>query len=61
MHQTYELYLHESPDERLRFEPLTCQSAVQAMRRARSLLADDETIAAVEVRLAGEHLFTLER
>jgi hypothetical protein len=61
MYQTYELYLREKAQEQLRFQPLTCQSAVQAMRQARSLLESDDRIDSVEVRLAGEHLFTLGR
>ena len=61
MYQTYELYLREDATGLPRFEPLTAQSAVQAMQRARDLLEHDAGIASVEVRLAGEHLFTLDR
>ncbi len=61
MYQTYELYLRQEPEDRLRFEPLTCQTTLQAMQKARDLLATDAAIASVEVRLAGEHLFTIER
>jgi hypothetical protein len=61
MYQTFELYLRETPGERLRFEPLTCRTALQAMQRARDLLEHDTAIASIEVRLAGEHLFTLDR
>jgi len=61
MYQTYELWLREPRKDAPRFEPLTAKSAVQAMQRARDLLEKDEAIGSVEVRLAGEHLFTLER
>jgi hypothetical protein len=61
MYQTYELYLRQKAEEQLRFEPLTCKTTLQAMQKARDLLETDEAIASVEVRLAGEHLFTLER
>ena len=61
MYQTYELYLREGVSSQPRFEPLTAKSAVQAIQRARALLETDAGIASVEVRLAGEHLFTLER
>ena len=61
MYQTYELYLREGAQAQPRFEPLTCSTAAQAMQKARTLLDTDGAIASVEVRLAGEHLFTLER
>lgn len=61
MYQTYELYLRDDAAGHPRFEPLTAKSAVQAMQKARDLLAGDAAIASVEVRLAGEHLFTLDR
>jgi hypothetical protein len=61
MYQTYELYLRDGPERPPRFEPLTCQTAVQVMQRARDLLETDAAIASIEVRLAGQHLFTLER
>ena len=61
MYQTYELYLRDDVAGQPRFEPLTAKSAVQAMQRARDLLATDGDLASVEVRLAGEHLFTLQR
>ena len=61
MYQTYELYLRDDLQGQPRFEPLTARSAVQAMQRARDLLETDGGIASVEVRLAGEHLFTLKR
>lgn len=60
MHQTYELYLRDDA-QRTRFEPLTCRSAGQVMHKIREILEEDPAIAAVEVRLAGEHLFTLDR
>jgi hypothetical protein len=60
MYQTYELYLSEGADSP-RFEPLTAQTAVQAMQRARDLLENNAAIASIEVWLAGEHLFTLNR
>jgi len=60
MHQTYELYLLDGA-QGMRFQPLTCRTASQVMAKIRELLAADDSIAAVEVRLAGEHLFTLDR
>lgn len=60
MHQTYELYLRDAAQE-MRFEPFTCRTAAQVMEKVRELLAADAGIASVEVRLAGEHLFTLDR
>ena len=60
MHQTYELYLRDAA-QRTRFEPLTCRTAGQVMHKIREILEADPAIAAVEVRLAGEHLFTLDR
>ena len=61
MYQTYELYLRESADGPPRFRPLTCKTASDAMRMARELLADEQEVVLVEVRLAGEHLFTVAR
>jgi len=61
MYRTYELYLREAAQAPPRFEPLTCRSALEVMERARSILAADAAVASVEVRLAGQHLFTLER
>jgi hypothetical protein len=61
MYQTYELYVREKPQDEPSFEPLTCQTAVQVMEKARNLLEHDSAIASIEVRLAGQHLFTLER
>ena len=60
MHQTYELYLRDGVQE-TRFQPLTCRTASQVMEKLRELLASDASIASVEVRLAGQHLFTLDR
>ena len=57
MLQTYELFLETLQGER-RFEPVTCATTAEALRRAR-LLLDGEELAAIEVRRAGEHLFTL--
>jgi hypothetical protein len=61
MYQTYELYVRHGPHSEPRFEPLTCQTAVQVMQKARDMLDANDGIASVEVRLAGEHLFTLQR
>jgi hypothetical protein len=61
MYHTYELYVRDAPQGEPRFQPATCQTAVQVMQRARDLLDSDKGIASVEVRLAGEHLFTLQR
>jgi hypothetical protein len=61
MYQTYELYLRDEPQGRPRFQPLTCRTAVQVMETARDLLAKNAGLTSIEVRLAGEHLFTLER
>jgi hypothetical protein len=61
MYQTYELYVRDAPQGEPRFQPLTCQTAVQVMQKARDLIENDNAVASVEVRLAGQHLFTLER
>lgn len=61
MYQTFELYLRHAPQAPPRFEPLTCRTALEVMERARGILAADRAVASVEVRLAGQHLFTLER
>jgi hypothetical protein len=61
MYQTYELYLLDAAQGPPRFEPLTCHTALQVMQKARELLETDAAVSAVEVRLAGEHLFTLGR
>jgi hypothetical protein len=61
MSQTYELYLHDRPGEAPRPRPLVCEWASQVMERARRLLAEDAGVASVEVRIGGEHLFTLAR
>ena len=60
MHQTYELYLRDTV-QGIRFEPMTCRTAGQVMDKIRELLASDTGIASVEVRLAGQYLFTLDR
>ncbi|RAK52596.1 hypothetical protein [Phenylobacterium deserti] len=57
MLQTYELFL-ETPQGERRFEPVTCATPAEALRKARLRLEDGE-LAAIEVRRAGEHLFTL--
>lgn len=61
MYRTFELYLRNAPQAAPRFEPLTCRTALEVMERARGILETDTAVASVEVRLAGEHLFTLER
>ena len=61
MYQTYELYVRDAPQSQPQFRPLTCKTAVQVMQKARDLLEAEPEVASVEVRLAGEHLFTLER
>jgi hypothetical protein len=61
MYQTFELYLREAAPAPPRFEPLTCLTTLEVMERARGILAADTAVASVEVRLAGQHLFTLER
>ena len=57
--QTYELYLEEDKGRR-RFEPLACETAKDVLPKVRLLLAEQD-LSAVEVRLAGQHLFTLAR
>jgi len=61
MYRTYELYLRDASQAPPRFEPLTCRTALEVMERARGILDADTAVASVEVRLAGQHLFTLER
>lgn len=60
MFQTYELYLQDAV-QGTRFQPVTCRTAGQVMQKARELLEADSSLDSVEVRLAGEHLFTLDR
>ena len=59
MYQTYELYLLDAGQGPPRFEPHTCRTPVQVLQKARELLETDVQLMAVEVRFAGEHLFTL--
>jgi len=61
MHHTFELYLQDQGAAAPRFQPLTCVTAGEVMHRARRLLEEEGEVVSVEVRLAGEHLFTLER
>jgi hypothetical protein len=61
MYRTFELYLRAAPQAPAHFEPLTCRTPLEVMERARGILAADTAVASVEVRLAGQHLFTLER
>jgi hypothetical protein len=57
MLQTYELYLQHS-DGRTGVEVIACQNTEQAMQRAREVL-DEQELASVEVRLGGDHLFSV--
>jgi hypothetical protein len=56
---TYELYL-EDESGATRFETLLCRSLAELMPQVRALLAE-RNLAAVEVRLAGQSLFTVAR
>jgi hypothetical protein len=59
MRQTYELYLEDDEGER-RFETILCRSVADVLPAVRQLIAE-RNLAAVEVRVAGQHLFTLAR
>jgi hypothetical protein len=59
MRQTYELYLEDEAGER-RFETILCRSIAEILPAVRKLIAE-RNLAAVEVRVAGKHLFTVDR
>jgi hypothetical protein len=59
MQQTFELYLEDESGER-RFETLLCRSVADVLPRVRAMIAE-RNLAAVEVRVADQHLFTIAR
>jgi len=59
MRQTYELYLEDDAGERV-FEIITCRSVAEILPKVRALIAERD-MALVEVRVTGQHLFTVAR
>ncbi len=59
MRQTYELYLEDEDGER-RFETLLSGTVAEVLPAVRQLIAE-RNLVAIEVRIAGQHLFTLAR
>ena len=59
MRQTYELYLEELSGER-RFETILCRSVADLLPAVRELIVK-RNLALVEIRIAGQHLFTVAR
>jgi len=59
MPQTYELYLEDDAGAR-RFETILCLTVADVLPRVREMIAQ-ENLAAVEVRVGGQHLFTVAR
>ena len=59
MHRAYELYLEDKDGQR-RLHLYACDSTEQVMQKARDLL-DDEDLQAVDVQVAGVHLFSVTR
>jgi hypothetical protein len=59
MVQTYELYLEDDAGDR-RFETLLSPSVAEVLPKVRALIAE-RNLAAVEVCVAGQHLFTVAR
>ena len=59
MVQTYELYIEDDAGER-RFETLLCPTMAEVLPKVRAMIAERD-LAAVEVRVAGQHLFTVAR
>jgi hypothetical protein len=57
MGETFELYL-ESEDGSVSFEPHICQTVLEAVQKARTLLAERQ-LKTVSVHRQGEHLVTL--
>jgi hypothetical protein len=59
MQQTYELYLEDDAGDR-RFETLLCATVADVLPKVRAMIAE-RNLAAVEVRVADQHLFTIAR
>jgi hypothetical protein len=59
MQQTYELYLEDDSGER-RFETMLCRTVADILPAVRKMIAE-RNLAAVEVCVAGQHLFTIAR
>ena len=59
MMQTYELYLEDEEGER-RFDTILCRSLAEILPKVRELIAE-RNLASVEVRVAGQILFTIAR
>jgi hypothetical protein len=59
MMQTYELYLEDEEGER-RFDTILCRSLAEILPKVRELIAE-RNLASVEVRVAGQVLFTIAR
>ena len=59
MLQGYELFLVDRQGRR-HFRAATARNATEVMHQARQALQEQD-VASVEVRMAGEHLFTLQR
>ena len=59
MMQTYELYLEDAEGKR-RFDTLLCRSVTEILPKVRDIITE-LNLAAVEVRVGGQHLFTIAR
>ena len=59
MQQTYELYLEDESGAR-KFETLLCATVADVLPKVRALIVERD-LAAVEVRVADQHLFTIAR
>ncbi len=58
MHRTYELFV-QHPDGEVCFEALTHKGSPAELLRHVQELADARGVEAIEVRVGGDHLFTL--
>jgi hypothetical protein len=59
MRQTYELYLEDDAGKRV-FETILCRTMAEILPKVRALIAE-RNLALVEVRVGGQHLFTVAR
>ena len=59
MHRTYELFVRQA-DGHIRFEPLTHPGPMAEVLAAVRALLEEVGAESIEVRIGGDHLFTLQ-
>jgi len=57
--KTYTMYFRRAGDEEIRFEPVLCANDLDAIRKARKLLADSAEVDSIDVFFGDERIVTV--